>query len=242
MASTSETGHAKNSANFRKLIDFAIGFQEKYNPSKNQLTIERLEEKYEASQLKLNTVSSQNTLFNTAVNSRAVLFKGNKPLATRIINALEASDVSELKINDAKAFNRKLQGKRASKIETPLNPDASAPLTISASQQSFDQQIQHFIGLHSILEKELGYGPNEQELTQEAIKLHIAEMNKKNNEVSTTHVNVSNARLDRNKFLYDKETGVVKTAAGVKNYIQSVFGAYSPEYKLVSGLEFKTVK
>lgn len=242
MASTSETGHAKNSANFRKLIDFSIGFEQKYNPKKTEFTIERLEEKYEASQLKLNNVANQNTLFNTAVNNRAVIFKGNKPLATRIINALEASDVPELKIKDAKAFNRKLQGKRASKIETPLDPNTPAPLTISISQLSYDQQIQHFSGLHSILETEVGYVPNEEDLAETAIKSHINDMHRKNNDVSTAHVNVSNARLDRNRLLYDQENGLVKTAAGVKNYILSIFGANSPEYKLVSGLEFKTIK
>lgn len=67
-------------------------------------------------------------------------------------------------------------------------------------------------------------------------------MHQKNNAVSTAHVNVSNARLDHNKFLYDEETGIVKTPAEVKNYILSIFGANSPEYKLVRGLEFKTVK
>ncbi|WP_296142813.1 hypothetical protein [uncultured Flavobacterium sp.] len=242
MASTSETGHAKNSANFRKLIDFAIGFQQNYNPSKKPIHNRKARRKIRPSQLKLNSVASQNTLFNTAVNNRALLFKTNRPLATRIINALEASDVPELKIKDAKAFNRKLQGKRASKIETPLDPNTPAPLTISASQQSYDQQIQHFTGLHSILETEAGYDPNEEDLAETAIKSHINDMHRKNNDVSTAHVNVSNARLDRNRLLYDQENGLVKTAAGVKNYILSVFGANSPEYKLVSGLEFKTMK
>lgn len=238
MASVSETGHAKNSANFRKLIDFAIGFQEKYNPSNPDLAISKLEEQYLGSQKRLKVVADSNTLFNNATNARETVFKGNKSLSTRILNALEASNVSKLKINDAKEFNRKLQGKRAVAIKKVTDPNTPAPLTISVSQQSFDQQIQHFKGFVSLLEEEPKYAPNEADLTAPAIQLHITDMSKNNDAVSTAHVNVSNDRLDRNKFLYDEATGLVDTAKGVKNYIKSVFAANSPQYKLVSGLSF----
>lgn len=37
MASTSETGHAKNVANFQDLIEFVTGYGATYNPSKQSL-------------------------------------------------------------------------------------------------------------------------------------------------------------------------------------------------------------
>jgi len=38
----SETGHAKNVANFEDLISFATGYGATYNPSKNSLKIQQL--------------------------------------------------------------------------------------------------------------------------------------------------------------------------------------------------------
>jgi hypothetical protein len=39
MASTSETGHAKNVANLQDLISFVIGYGATYNPTKNTLKL-----------------------------------------------------------------------------------------------------------------------------------------------------------------------------------------------------------
>lgn len=50
---------------------------------------------------------------------------------------------------------------------------------------------------------------------------------------------LSNARLNRNVILYKPDTGVVVVAIAVKTYIKAVFGATSPQYKQVSGVEFQ---
>ena len=42
MASTSETGHAKNVANFQDLIEFVTGYGATYNPSKSSLKLNNL--------------------------------------------------------------------------------------------------------------------------------------------------------------------------------------------------------
>ena len=43
MASTSETGHAKNIANFQDLISFCEGYGSTYNPTKEGLKIPQLQ-------------------------------------------------------------------------------------------------------------------------------------------------------------------------------------------------------
>lgn len=43
MPSTSETGHAKNIANFETLISFCIGYGSSYNPSKEALKVANLQ-------------------------------------------------------------------------------------------------------------------------------------------------------------------------------------------------------
>ena len=42
--------------------------------------------------------------------------------------------------------------------------------------------------------------------------------------------------------LYNPLSGLVQTALDVKKYVKSVFGASSPQFKQVSGLEFSNIK
>ncbi|HNP67813.1 MAG TPA: hypothetical protein PKH16_07915 [Aequorivita sp.] len=60
--------------------------------------------------------------------------------------------------------------------------------------------------------------------------------------MATAYTAVSNARLERNRILYQENTGLVDTALGVKKYIKSVYGAASPEYNQIKGIKFKNYK
>ena len=238
MASTSETGHAKNIANFQDLIAFVVGYGTTYNPSKNTLKIPQLNTIATTSQTKLADVITKNTAYNNAVNDRIIAFTGLKSLSTRLVNALETTNAPKEKISDAKGFNRKMQAKKASSTQTPTDPNAPAPTTISTSQQSYDQLIQHLTGLKSVLEEEPSYTPNEAELQVATIDAKIADLTAKNTAVSTAYTNISNSRISRNETLYTSDNGIFETASEVKKYIKSVFGASSPQYNQVSGIKF----
>ncbi len=242
MASTSETGHAKNIANFQTLISFLEGYGTQYNPSKPTLTIQALNTQLAEAQEALSKVVLKNTEFNNKVNSRVLEFDPIKPLATRLVNALQVTDASTETIKDAKSINRKLHGKRTSQITAPVDPNAPAPKTISASQQSYDQQIQHFAALISILEAETSYSPNETELTITALTEKQTALNATNVAVGTAYVAVSNSRLLRDNIIYNPQSGIVKIASEVKKYIKSAFGATSAEYNQVKGIEIRKVK
>ena len=242
MASTSETGHAKNVANFQDLIAFVTGYGTTYNPSKNTLKLPQLNTLYTAAQANLADVVTKNTAYNNAVNIRVSAFSNLKSLSTRLVNALETTDATPEKIADAKGFNRKMQGKRAPTSDTPTDPSTPAPTTISASQQSYDQLIQHLAGLISILQSEASYSPNENDLKINTLTAKQADLTAKNNAVATSYTGVSNSRIARDKTLYDVNTGLVDIATEVKKYIKSVFGASSPEFAQVKGIEFKKAK
>ena len=238
MASTSEVGHAKNVANFQDLIEFVTGYGATYNPSKNSLKLPQLVALKATAETKLTDVISKNTLYNNKVNERMIAFGNLKSLSTRLVNALQTTDATDETIDDAKGFNRKLQGKKASTTQTPTDPNAPAPSTISTSQQSYDQLIQHFSGLKSVLEAEPTYTPNETELQVATLNAKIADLNTKNTAVATAYTNISNSRIARNETLYTSEDGIYETAGEVKKYVKSVFGAISPQYNQVSGIKF----
>ena len=240
MASNSETGHAKNVANFQDLIAFVTGYGNVYSPSKSALKLTALNDLKNAAQTKLADVILKNTNYNNIVNDRVTAFSNIQSLGTRMVSALEATDATTEKIKDAKVFNRKLQGKRASSA-TPIDPSAPAPNTISVSQLSYDQIIQHFAGLISVLESESSYTPNESELKITSLTTKLSDLTQNNDKVATAYASVSNSRIDRDKTLYNPEGGLVDIAGEVKKYIKSIFGASSPEYAQVKGIQFKKV-
>ncbi|WP_308992892.1 hypothetical protein QLS71_015475 [Mariniflexile litorale] len=236
MASTSEVGHAKNVANFQNLMAFVNGYGATYNPSKNDLSRPKLEALYAQANAHVAEVINKNTAYYNAVNQRVEAFSGLRSLSTRLVNALESTNASKEKIDDAKGFNRKMQGRRASKKEVSTDPNQpAAPKTISASQQSTVQMIQHFEGLISVLQSESSYTPNESELSMEVLQSKLQELKVKNEQVAKAYTAVSNARVARDKTL----SNMINIAAEVKKYVKSVFGANSPEFAQIKGIPFK---
>jgi len=231
MASIAETGHAKNVANLQDLISFVTGYGATYNPTKNALKLPQLNALATTSQANLADVVTKNTAFNNKVNERVVAFSNLKSLSTRLINALQTTDATTEKIADARGFNKKLQGVRAKAVATPPNPNTPAPSTISTSQQSYDQQIQHLSGIISVLQSEITYAPNENDLK-------IVTLTAKNNAVSTAYTNISNSRISRDTTLYGADTGLLDIATEVKKYVKSVYGATSPQFAQVKGIVF----
>jgi hypothetical protein len=248
MPSTSETGHAKNVANFEDLISFCNGYGATYNPSKEALTIVKLQAQQTQAKDSLQQAKTTKTSFDNATNSRQKAFKDLKPLATKVVNALAVSGASDLAIADAKTINRKIQGAKANggtKTPTTLaDPNAPAPTdkTISTSQQSYDSLIDHFAKLIESVSQDANYKPNEKELQVATLQTKLDGLKTSNTDLVNAFTNWSNARINRNTTLYNPLTGLVQTALDTKKYVKSVFGATSPQFKQVSGLEFTNVK
>jgi hypothetical protein len=242
MASTSEVGHAKNVANFQDLIEFITAYGVTYNPSKNSLKLPQLIALKATAETNLTNVITKNTNYNNKINERMLAFSDLKTFSTRLVNALQTTDASAETIEDAKGFNRKIQGKKASTTQIPTNPDEPAPATISTSQQSYDQLIQHLAGLKSVLETEPSYTPNEIELQITTIDAKIADLTAKNTAVATAYTGISNARIERNETLYTSNNSIFETASEVKKYVKSVFGASSPQFNQISGIKFNKPK
>jgi len=242
MASTSEMGHAKNVANFQDLIEFVTSYGATYNPSKEALKLHRLIALKTSAEEAIADVMAKNTDFNRKINERLNAFSGLKVLSTRLINALQSSETNKETIEDAKAFLRKMRGRKAASNQEPVATETPAPASISVSQQSYDQLIQHFAGLTAILNAEPGYNPNETDLKIENLLVIQVNLTAKNTAVAMAYANISNSRIGRNNTLYNADIGLMKTAIEVKTYIKSVFGASSPQYKQVGKIKFQNVK
>ena len=252
MASTSETGHAKNVANLEDLISFCIGYGASYQPSKVAIQILTLNTLLANAQGSLSGVNISKTAFINATNTRQLAFEPLKKLSTRIVNALDATDATDKLVKDAQTINRKIQGKRAGDktkpAPTPIPPVPPIPTptpedkSISVSQLSYDSLIDHFDKLITLVSSEPTYTPNETDLQVSTLQTLLGTLKATNTAVVNAYTNYSNSRITRDSILYTDISGLVDIALEVKKYVKSVFGASSPQYKQVSGLQFKRPK
>jgi hypothetical protein len=252
MASTSETGHDKNVANFENLISFCVGYGVTYNPSKNSLKVPQLQTQLASCKVNITSVTNATIAFNNATNARMAAFAGLKVLSTRLVNALDVTNASNDLVKDAKTINAKIQGSKLTKADAgknaktiaidPNTPVAETPKTISSSQQSYSSLIEHFAKMIALLSTEPTYLPNENELKIVTLNTQLTNLKNTNTAVINAYTTVSNSRIARNQSLYNLVNGLCATAKEVKAYVKSVFGATSPQYKQVSGIEFKIIK
>ena len=238
MASNSETGHAKNVANFEKIIAFLISYAAAYNPVKTIIKLVTLQAQLLQAQTDMSTVSNKIADKKKKENNRKIVFEPIEKYCTRLINALAASDATDELIEDARTINRKIQGARKSKIDKPADPNApvdpNAPKNISASQHSFDMMVEHFTNFLEIIKTEPSYNPNEADLKVTAATAFLASLKAANTAVFNAETAIANARIARNKTLYKSKTGVHDVVADIKKYLVSVYGASAPEYKQVN--------
>lgn len=242
MASNTETGHAKNVATFEDLISFCTAYGATYNPTKAALKIPALTAQLAAANAALQAVKVAKTTYDNATNAREIAFKPLKSLATKIVNSIAATEATPQTVDDVKSVNNKIQGRRAKAIEKPgadtIAADAEPVKIISVAQQSYNKMVDHFAQLVATLTAEPKYFPNEPELKVAALNILVADLRAKNTAVINATTALSNARIARDKVIYAETTGLIDVSLAVKQYVKSLFGATSPQFKQVSGLRF----
>jgi len=247
MASTFETGHAKNVANFDELISFVTGYGVIYNPSNPSIKLKALETVASHAKDAVNLVNGALPAYKNAVSQRIEAFAPLSKLITRVLNSVIATDTSPQVIENVKSFTRKIQGRRAvaKKTEEKLLSLASKGIetkNISASQMSYDNRIDSFDKLIKFLISIPQYKPNEEDLKITSLTALLNNLQLKNTAVLSANTPLSNARITRNEILYQEKTGLVNIANETKAYVKSLFGVKSPQYSQISKLQFRIYK
>ncbi len=88
MASTSETGHAKNAANLQSLIASVIGYGAAYNPSKASLKLPALQVLDTNCNNAVKAVNAAFPAYAQAIADRETAFVPLSKMTTRVLNAL----------------------------------------------------------------------------------------------------------------------------------------------------------
>ena len=237
MASTSETGHDVNLANFKIIIDKCTEFGVDYNPTNTDITVLAMTTKLTAVNLLQNDYIACIGSTKIPIDDREVLFEKMRGIAVRTVNSYCSVKATKQAKKDAKGLLRKITGSNV-KIKRLENGDPD-PKYVSNSQMSFVKRTTNFETLISLLEADTLYGPNETILTIVSLKALAAEMNAANSGMSELIAILEKKRQDRNAGLYMIETGIIDLALSCKNYVRSVFGAKSQQDLAVSSIKLR---
>ena len=243
MASTSEKSHGTNVTNLESLIASITAFGARYNPSRESIQTVVLQAILATSNDSIRILNDATSANSMAIDAREVAFQSLGKRITRANNFLKASETTTQVDESARTIVRKLQGKRASAKLTDeeklaLEAEGKDVNQISASQMSYDSQLDNFDKFISLLATVPQYSPNEEDLTIESLRTFHNELKEMNVNVLTTDIEASNARDARNEILYKPLVGLVDVASDTKAYIKAVFGATSTQYKQISKLTF----
>ena len=195
MATTSETGHSKNVANFDELISKILGYGPNYNPTKTSLKPESLQSTSLMARRAIDAVNDTFPVYSNAIAAREVAFLPLSKLVTRILNALKATDTSPQVIDNALTLARKLQGRRATPKKTEAEKNAQKAQgvevkEVSSSQMSYNNRLESFDKLIKLLISVPLYSPNEPDLQTASLTVLFNDLRAKNSaaEIGRAHV------------------------------------------------------
>lgn len=254
MSNYFETGHAKNVANLLKLNQFIATLGASYNPSNNSIKATALATLYTNANTKLSDVNTNFTTWKSATNQRELGFDPLRKLSTQILGALQSTGVAQQTIDDFafqvakfRSSGAKLTKADAGKSSSLVPPSTTDPGTvedsnsISTSQQSFDNQLQHLQKMILILQGVATYNPNETAFKVVTLQTQLTNLTTANNTANTSYATLKNARIQRNTFFYAKDTGLLDIVKQVKAYIKSLYGASSQQYVAANDIKFTRV-
>lgn len=241
--STDQTGHEQNVVNLGIILNSVATFKTLYNPSRNELTIDGLTQMRSDGEKVNAAVTSAENVFKNPISARTTSFDLFDIFITRIINALRISRAPEQSILQAENIVRELRGKRASAKLTNKEVEIAKGEGAEIKQMTLhlynmDRKIENFNKLVQFLAGIPEYKPNEADLSIAGLNSKLAELKSTTASYLAANAALDAARLERNKVLYAKNTGLVDVALDVKLYVKSVFGAKSPQYKEISDIVF----
>jgi len=245
-AKKGDTGHAVNVDHFGIVISLVKGYGSKYIPNNTAIKLVNLEIVYTNADGSKGTVTTTLKTYKGAIIDRHSLFKPLKPLATRILRALKASDVDDGVVALAKSFVAKIRGERIVPIAKSLPTTTTKMVdgepvvvkTHSVSQQSFANNIEHMNGLVVLLTDETNYAPAETDLTIASLTAMVADMKLKHQACIDADTDYINSLISRNKILYAPKTGLYAIAGLVKYYVSTVYGFNSAEFRALRKIKF----
>lgn len=240
MGNISETGHAVNIANFKKGIDYCDSLGSDYNPSNNDLKVGDMTARWNTAKGIQGQLNSVLIATKGPINERDILFAPLSKLITSCLKHLNSTKASKKIKEDAKGIADALRGRNPKPkhlADGSLNPDF-----VSTSHLSYVMKADNMQKFIELLTSEPLYAPNETEIQTNTLNNMWNNMVTANDNIGTIIAPLANIRIDRNKELYDENTGIWEVFKNCKSYISGKYGATSAQAKYMNALKFKKYK
>lgn len=236
-----EKGNAKNIANFAQVITILNSLGITYNPSNALVKLPALTAAHTEAVSAQAATDDTNAAEDVALNNRTAAFEPLNKLVTRVSSAAAANIIDQRFLDDLAAISRKIKGQRAEKPkDDPATPDIDeSKKTVSVSQMSFDNRIQHFAEFIALLKTNEDYAPNEAGLKITALENYLEELRDKNTAAVNAETIARSQRAVRNDALYSDTDGLLARVKFIKKYLTSIIDENSPQYQQIIALQFK---
>lgn len=237
MASTSETGHVVNLANFKKIIERCEEFGDTYAPANAEITLANMTAKWTAADILHSAYITALEATKIPVNDREILFEEIRKIAVRTVNIYASTKASKAAIKDARGFLIKFSG---TNVRIPKMEDGTPdPKYVSNSQTSYVKKVEHLEMLIGLYKNDTNYTPNEALLQIANLEELLAKAKTANSGLQDVIAQAIKSRIDRDHALYDIGTGLYDLSVACKRYVRGLFGPQSPEAKSVVSIKLR---
>lgn len=239
MASTSETGHNKNVANFSAAYQILEEMGTSYNPSNSNLTLANLKPKKVSLAATITVLNNKKPIYKNAVADREVAIAPLGNTMSKALNYSKSIDISDIDKENLASQVKKIRGDKKPK---KVNPDTAEEETISTSQMSYDNRIANLETITSQFASFPEYNPNETEIQIPTLQAYHLELTTLSSLVNSSGNAIITARKDRNQILYFDKHNIIQLMKEIKNYVKSLGDAAKPYYKALVKLKFTEIK
>ncbi|NCT10337.1 MAG: hypothetical protein GW772_09715 [Flavobacteriia bacterium] len=235
MASTSETGHNKNVANFSSAFQILQEMGTLYNPSNAKIQLATLDPIRASLQTTINELNTKKPIYKNAVAEREEAIAPLNKMVTRVLNYAKSIDISITDKENISSQAKKIRGVQKQKT---LNPETTEASGISTSQMSYDSRIANLDAFTKQLASYPEYNPNETALKIETLQAQHTNLVNLSTTVNTAGNALITARINRNYMLYKSENNIIQLMRDIKSYLKSLGNEAKPYYSAIQKLKF----
>ncbi|EKT3958442.1 hypothetical protein [Flavobacterium psychrophilum] len=239
MASTTETGHNKNVANFSTAYQIFEEMGSLYNPSNSNLQLANLAPIKVSLAGVITVLNDKKPVYKNAVADREIEIAPLGKITTRALNFAKSLNISTTDKDNLASQAKKIRGDQKPKS---VNPDTAEGDAISTSQMSYDSRIANLDTYTSQLASHPEYVPNETEIQIASLQTYHQRLTTLSGLVNSAGNALITARKNRNDILYFNDTNIIQLIKEIKAYLKSLGQAGEPYYKALVKLQFKDIK
>ena len=239
MASTSETGHNKNVANFSTAYQILEEMNTLYNPSNSKIQLVNLDAVRSSLQITIAELNNNKPIYKNAVADRENAIAPLGKLMTKTLNYAKSIDISATDKENITAQAKKIRGDQKPK---KVNPETIETDGISTSQMSYDSRIANLDTYINQLSSHPEYVPNETEIQITSLQTLQTNLITLSSAVNSAGNALITSRSNRNNILYNNDINVIQLIKDIKAYLKSLGDAGKPYYNAIVKLQFKDKK